>query len=403
MKMLKLKISGTSQWILLLVFVLAVFAAVKLRMDVRTLEANLKSSTNITKSLKNRIDGVTGGAVKQSQPGAADQDKGMLMAQLAEYQQKLDEMTKLANDNMALTKELKKERASLRQERFQLRQKIDEMTKSVQAATPVNADNFDAEITQVNQEINSIQTNLSSNGEDITDVETEIKRQDSEIKRLEKLLAQGKGGMATQTREEIKAAAREVDDRKDEITQLKKELLLLQNKEQQYKERLEDIAKRTEERLKGEFGKEKQKLERDLSETKKNATLTTKERDQYLAQLTELKQSQKDSLSKFSKVTRENEHLANEVIDMHYNLGVVLTKQKNYTGAVKEYEKVLTLSPNDEDAHYNLAILYDEIFKDSKKALEHYRSYLRIKPDASDAVNVQKWIVDKEAEVKVAD
>jgi len=77
---------------------------------------------------------------------------------------------------------------------------------------------------------------------------------------------------------------------------------------------------------------------------------------------------------------------------LHYNLGVAYTKEKNYDMAIDEYESVLSLNPQDADTHYNLAILYDEVRKNSKKAIEHYQKYLELKPDAEDIDEVKDWI-----------
>jgi Flp pilus assembly protein TadD len=71
--------------------------------------------------------------------------------------------------------------------------------------------------------------------------------------------------------------------------------------------------------------------------------------------------------------------------------------------AIREFEKAVQLKPDDADAHYNLAILYDEKLRDNDKALEHYRAYLKIAPNSKDSQKVSKWIIDKESENKVRD
>jgi len=77
---------------------------------------------------------------------------------------------------------------------------------------------------------------------------------------------------------------------------------------------------------------------------------------------------------------------------LHYNLGVAYTKEKNYDMAIDEYEKVLKINPQDADTHYNLAILYDEVRRNPKRAIEHYQKYLELKPDAEDIDEVKEWI-----------
>ena len=51
--------------------------------------------------------------------------------------------------------------------------------------------------------------------------------------------------------------------------------------------------------------------------------------------------------------------------------------------AIKEYERVLELRPNDPETHYNLGVLYDDYIKDREKALYHYQKYLAINPTAA--------------------
>lgn len=77
---------------------------------------------------------------------------------------------------------------------------------------------------------------------------------------------------------------------------------------------------------------------------------------------------------------------------LHYNLGVTYTKEKSYEMAIDEYEKALSLNSEDADTHYNLAILYDELGKNPKRAIEHYQKYLELKPDAVDIDEVKEWI-----------
>jgi len=61
-----------------------------------------------------------------------------------------------------------------------------------------------------------------------------------------------------------------------------------------------------------------------------------------------------------------------------FNLAGIKQKKHNYEGARKQYLKVLDISPDDADAHYNLAILYSENFYDAKNALYHYDKCLKL-------------------------
>ncbi len=61
-----------------------------------------------------------------------------------------------------------------------------------------------------------------------------------------------------------------------------------------------------------------------------------------------------------------------------FNLAGIKQKKHDYEGARKQYLKVLDISPDDVDAHYNLAILYSEFFYDVKSALYHYEKCLNL-------------------------
>jgi len=119
--------------------------------------------------------------------------------------------------------------------------------------------------------------------------------------------------------------------------------------------------------------------------------------------LAELKKDLNKTLAELSRANKKNKRLHKEIVDMHYNLAVILTKQNNFRAAIREFEKVLEIKPDDKDTHYNLAIIYDEYMKDNKKALEHYRAYLRIAPQDKDSQKVRKWVIDKESELMVSD
>lgn len=90
-----------------------------------------------------------------------------------------------------------------------------------------------------------------------------------------------------------------------------------------------------------------------------------------------------------------------ENADMHYNLGTIFLHNKQYKEAVKEYESVLELRPNDPETHYNLGVLYDDYLKEREKALYHYQKYLSIDPKAPDAKKVESYILSLELEQKV--
>lgn len=90
-------------------------------------------------------------------------------------------------------------------------------------------------------------------------------------------------------------------------------------------------------------------------------------------------------------LTYQEEQKRQEAL-FHYNLGVAYTKTGDYASATAEYEKALKIDPDDADAHYNLGIIYDDCNQDAQKAIEHYRRYLELRPDAEDIYEVKAWI-----------
>lgn len=87
--------------------------------------------------------------------------------------------------------------------------------------------------------------------------------------------------------------------------------------------------------------------------------------------------------------------------DFHYNLAIEYLKAEKFNQAAEELHKVIRLNPEDEDAHYNLGVLYENHLGDRKQAKFHYRQYLKLAPAARADVNdVKEWIrqIDERSE-----
>ena len=112
-----------------------------------------------------------------------------------------------------------------------------------------------------------------------------------------------------------------------------------------------------------------------------------KKENRYLAQ--EATQFPK----KFADLARHNRKLVKETADMHYNLGVSNIKNKEFGRAIKEFEKVLELKPQDAYANYNLGYIYAEHLVDRHKAIKYFKDYLAYAPDARDSNWVRKYIM----------
>jgi len=66
--------------------------------------------------------------------------------------------------------------------------------------------------------------------------------------------------------------------------------------------------------------------------------------------------------------------------------GNQLIEQGNYAEAARKYEKAVTISPDQEDLHYNLAIALAKLGK-TEEAKQQYEEALRIFPDYAEAHN----------------
>jgi len=101
---------------------------------------------------------------------------------------------------------------------------------------------------------------------------------------------------------------------------------------------------------------------------------------------------------KFAEISRQNQMLIKRTANMHYNMGVFYTQQKEYTRAVAEFEKAVELTPDDAYSHFNLGYIYAEYLVNRPKAIEHFRHYLRnVKKDDKDVDWVKKYIVTWES------
>lgn len=112
------------------------------------------------------------------------------------------------------------------------------------------------------------------------------------------------------------------------------------------------------------------------------------------------KQRGEKILLALDNVTQEQKKLAQDEAKVHYNMGNTYFNQGDYIKAAEEYARALELSPEDANAHYNLAFVGGEFLHDPKIALDHYKKYLFLNPHAEDAEMVRQKVVEAEIAVK---
>ncbi len=76
--------------------------------------------------------------------------------------------------------------------------------------------------------------------------------------------------------------------------------------------------------------------------------------------------------------------------EAHYNLGILLREQGDFKGAEAVYLRAIDLAPAFQDAHFNLAVLYDLYLNEPAKAVRHYQAHMALTTGVDEEVNI--WI-----------
>ncbi len=76
--------------------------------------------------------------------------------------------------------------------------------------------------------------------------------------------------------------------------------------------------------------------------------------------------------------------------DAHYNLGILLREQGDFKGAEKAYLTALSVSPEFQDAHFNLAVLYDLFLNEPEKAIHHYQKHKTLTGEVNEEIDL--WV-----------
>lgn len=147
------------------------------------------------------------------------------------------------------------------------------------------------------------------------------------------------------------------------------------------------------------------KIQEALDKTKDELNFTREKLDKLTKNYADavkknrlLEQKNIEMPGKFTEIARQNKALIKETANMHYNLGVFYTKNKEYTRAIAEFEKAIELTPDDAYAHFNLGYIYAEYISNRNKAIEQFRKFLRLaKNDDKDVDWVKKYIITWEA------
>lgn len=118
-------------------------------------------------------------------------------------------------------------------------------------------------------------------------------------------------------------------------------------------------------------------------------TAKLKQKDKEIDNLTDLVdklnaerislKKENDGLQKDISELKSN--LDNEKSGLLMELGDTYTEAKLYSKAIRAYLRALELNPRNAEAHYNLALLYQQSEGDAEKAIYHLQLYLKMAPD----------------------
>ncbi len=150
-------------------------------------------------------------------------------------------------------------------------------------------------------------------------------------------------------------------------------------------------------RIRSENDKLKQsnsQLKEDLDAANEKLVKFNKDYSEAVKKNIALEHRVAETPGKFAEIARQNKVLIRQTANMHYNLGVFYTKEKEYSRAAAEFEKSIELTPDDAYSHFNLGYIYAEYLVDRQKAIDHFRQYLRLaKKDDKDVDWVKNYII----------
>jgi len=85
--------------------------------------------------------------------------------------------------------------------------------------------------------------------------------------------------------------------------------------------------------------------------------------------------------------------------EAYYNLAIVLREQGLFKEAETAYLRALSIDPDFQDAHFNLAVLYDLYLNEPERGIHHYQRHLALKKGADEEISI--WIAALEKRLKI--
>lgn len=124
------------------------------------------------------------------------------------------------------------------------------------------------------------------------------------------------------------------------------------------------------------------------------SSILTEERDEYRGLIQRAEEQSNRAVKELSDMTNSYKSMEHQLGLAYYDLGNKYFESKNYRNALAQYEKAITLNPDDPWAHHNLGVIYDYYAQNKQAALFHYEKYLQIKSADEDAADIRERVLE---------
>ena len=355
-----------------------------------------KSNTGCLQLVEDYTNLVKELAEFKAKAGSLEVDNKMLVEEMNRLEKQLKEVESAKEEVIKQLLVLKKECSRKEKEYHSLRERVQILEKEKK------------KLSQDNVALNNV----------VKKLERDLTQYKSRLEEYKKKVAK-----ESELPEDIKELKSVLEEKRRKFfqgyTELQKRALTLEKENQ----RLTNLFKKTQEEL-AKLEKENKELNSSLKRQKVLLAEIETDRDFYKIEgeksrieLKKCNQSLFQLQNKYSAVLRENQdlkakievmprklmelsqlnkELLKEKARLHYNLGVFYTQKGEYKKAIKEFQEVLKIDPNDADTHYNLGVIYSEYEIDNEKAVDHFREYLGLAPQDIYADKVREYLVSQE-------
>lgn len=182
--------------------------------------------------------------------------------------------------------------------------------------------------------------------------------------------------------EKLPESQQEAIEAKNEADRLKKEAAILKKTNKDLMDKVNENSREI-----GALSEENKKIK-----SAKGILTLEQEMESYKQCLMGSEENLNKSLKKMAEVIKKNSTLAQESSRLHYNLGCIFFKDKDYKMAIGEFNHSISLNAKNPEAHYNLGVIYGDYLGDNNQAISNYKKYLELSPNASDEQIVKEKI-----------